>query len=135
MSEFTEIGRDIDIDFTSFDSVIWVNQFDTPLKMDHRKQLLDILRNFHDIENLRIWATRNNLEHNQDVQERIKDILYFQQQTNPTTESEAMWNLVVNSFTLDELLKFAYTNHCFYDGAVQKRLQELTEVHVICIIL
>lgn len=96
--------------------------------MESRDDLLEILRNFHDIENLRLWAIRNNLEHNLDVQERIKDIAYFQQQTQPTPESEAIFNLVVNSFTLDELLKFAYTNHLFYDKVVQKRIKELTEV-------
>lgn len=90
--------------------------------------LREILANFHNVALLLDWAEKNNLLFDQRVQQRINDILFFQQQTT-SRENEELWQSIVSSFeTEEELLNFARMNQCLYDTAVQNSLQKLRQV-------
>ena len=92
-----------------------------------REEFKSFLRNFHDVDVLKDWALRNNLEGDPDVEDRIKDIILFNTQTQDQ-DTEHLWNLIINSFSEHELRIFAQMNQCLYNAKVQEKLKTFDQV-------
>lgn len=93
-----------------------------------RDDFKKFLRNYHDVEVLRDWALRNNLQGDPDVEDRIKEIISFNAQTQDQ-ETEHLWSIIINSFSSEgELRNFARMNQCLYDAKVQEKLKTFNEV-------